>query len=52
MYQTIIIECQTKDGNISCEDCIAYKTCNLQKKATNSQEEKQAELIQFAMQCY
>jgi hypothetical protein len=31
MFSSIIIECQTKNVIPSCEDCIAHKTCKMQR---------------------
>jgi hypothetical protein len=32
MYSSIVLDCQTKKTNFSCEDCIAYKTCKIRSK--------------------
>jgi len=40
MYRTMIVECQTKTANPNCEDCIAYKTC-----AVNRNLDKLAEVV-------
>ncbi|MCW4009632.1 MAG: hypothetical protein NWF05_03310 [Candidatus Bathyarchaeota archaeon] len=52
MYHTIIIECQTRNGNLNCEDCAAYKTCRLQKKLQSSEIEQHVELEEFPVQCH
>ncbi|MCW4047762.1 MAG: hypothetical protein NWE99_09445 [Candidatus Bathyarchaeota archaeon] len=38
MYRTIIIDCQTKKPNFSCEDCIAYKTCKIHDKTVQAKK--------------
>ncbi len=37
MYSTIILDCQTKKANFSCEDCIAYKTCKIHGKTDQTE---------------
>jgi hypothetical protein len=32
MDKTIVLDCQAKVANLSCEDCIAFKECNQAKK--------------------
>ncbi|XHH09232.1 MAG: hypothetical protein ACFCUE_01010 [Candidatus Bathyarchaeia archaeon] len=32
MYKTIVIDCQNKDGVISCEDCALYHECLIRKE--------------------
>jgi|NGEPerStandDraft_6_1074524.scaffolds.fasta_scaffold136701_1 hypothetical protein len=32
MDKTIVLDCQAKVANLSCEDCIAFKECTLSKK--------------------
>ena len=44
MYHTIIIDCQTKTAETNCEDCIAYKTCTIQRK---KEKENLADHIEF-----
>jgi len=39
MYAQIVIECQTQTENVSCEFCIANKTCQLRK---NDKKDEQA----------
>jgi|WetSurMetagenome_2_1015567.scaffolds.fasta_scaffold109749_1 hypothetical protein len=34
MDNPIILECQTKEANITCEDCIVYKQCTTNKRKT------------------
>ncbi len=53
MYQTIIIECQTLNGETCCEDCIASKECHL-KKALERQRKRseQVEFEVFPVQCH
>jgi hypothetical protein len=43
MYSSIILDCQTKKTNFSCEDCIAYKTCKIRSK-TSQAENKMRDL--------
>jgi hypothetical protein len=37
MYSSIILDCQTKKTNFSCEDCIAYKTCKIRSKTSQAE---------------
>ncbi|MGD6810444.1 MAG: hypothetical protein ACQCN3_12165 [Candidatus Bathyarchaeia archaeon] len=32
MYRTIIIDCQNKSEEISCEDCALYQDCSLRRE--------------------
>ena len=32
MYKTIVLDCQNAAVTISCDDCIAYKNCEISKK--------------------
>jgi hypothetical protein len=32
LYKTIVLDCQAKIDNFICEDCIAFKECNVGKK--------------------
>ena len=36
MYKTIVLDCQTQRATVTCEDCIAYKTCKARKKTVDS----------------
>ena len=38
MYKTIILDCQNTVVVISCDDCIAYKNCEISKN--NEKETK------------
>jgi hypothetical protein len=55
MYAQIVIDCQTQTENISCEFCIANKTCELRKGvAKNKQTANSLEIKtgQIASQLY
>jgi hypothetical protein len=45
MYKTIILDCQTKTSETSCEDCIVYKQCKTKKTTA----EKNACALQIAV---
>ena len=32
MYKTIVLDCQAKDADFSCEDCIVFRECSFSKK--------------------
>jgi hypothetical protein len=51
MYQTIVMECQTREGGNSCEDCIACKECHLKNKLHRNEKPpkpKQAPTIEIS----
>ena len=51
MYHTIVIQCQTKNVDLICEDCIAYKTCDVHKNNQSHETEEEMELANFPVQC-
>jgi hypothetical protein len=47
MYSSIILDCQTKKTNFSCEDCIAYKTCKIRSKTGQAENKKENAELQI-----